>query len=110
MNAFAPSNPLHRTKSSSSSYKCTRRKLFVTSALAGADVLAGASLVGGGCWSWGNKVLYQYTPERDSELQAAFNLAVLRGISLFDTGDRWDYSNTPLVSSANESIVMGLSL
>lgn len=95
MFAFATQYPLNRVKlispvlTSTSTATCDQRKSHVTAKLAAVDVLEGVSKVGAGCWSWGNKLLYQYTPERDGELQEAFNLAVLRGVSLFDTGDSY---------------------
>ncbi|KAJ1484534.1 NADP-dependent oxidoreductase domain-containing protein [Baffinella frigidus] len=45
--------------------------------------------MGLGTWSWGNKLLWGYDEEQDAELQAVFNLAVDRGINLFDTGDSY---------------------
>jgi len=74
---------LHSTNSISTSRAQPRACLL------GDDVLTRASRLGAGTWGWGNQILYQYDPSRDEELQAAFNAAVLRGITLFDTGDSY---------------------
>lgn len=42
-----------------------------------------------GTWSWGNRLLYNYTPRDDEELQQTFNIAVTRGINLIDTADSY---------------------
>lgn len=47
------------------------------------------SPLGVGTWSWGNRLLFGYTPDEDPELQRAFNAAVLRGVNLFDTADSY---------------------
>ncbi|TVQ57676.1 MAG: aldo/keto reductase [Spirulina sp. DLM2.Bin59] len=45
--------------------------------------------LGCGTWAWGNRLLWDYRPEMDEALQAAFNYAVGRGVTLFDTGDSY---------------------
>lgn len=47
------------------------------------------SPMGLGTWSWGNKFLWDYDTNMDPELQKIFNLAVSRGINLFDTADSY---------------------
>ena len=47
------------------------------------------SPMGLGTWAWGNRLLWAYDPAMDAELQAAFNLAVARGINFFDTADSY---------------------
>lgn len=42
-----------------------------------------------GTWSWGNKLLFNYDPSADSQLQNTFEEAVTRGVSLFDTADSY---------------------
>lgn len=42
-----------------------------------------------GTWAWGNRLLYNYSPEQDKELQKAFERAVQNGITLFDTADSY---------------------
>lgn len=42
-----------------------------------------------GTWAWGNRLLWQYTPEMDAELRQVFDLCVQRGAFLFDTGDTY---------------------
>lgn len=42
-----------------------------------------------GTWAWGNRLLYNYSPEQDKELQKAFESAVQNGITLFDTADSY---------------------
>ncbi|MEA5418186.1 aldo/keto reductase [Spirulina sp. CCNP1310] len=45
--------------------------------------------LGCGTWAWGNRLLWDYRPEMDDDLQAAFNYAVGRGMTFFDTGDSY---------------------
>lgn len=45
--------------------------------------------VGCGTWSWGNRLLFGYDPSQDQALQEAFDAAVARGCTLFDTGDSY---------------------
>mmetsp|Transcript_5616 Transcript_5616/g.16581 ORF Transcript_5616/g.16581 Transcript_5616/m.16581 type:complete len:365 (+) Transcript_5616:189-1283(+) len=42
-----------------------------------------------GTWQAGNKLLYDYSSERDDELLAAWDLAAERGVRYFDTGDSY---------------------
>mmetsp|Transcript_169713 Transcript_169713/g.544639 ORF Transcript_169713/g.544639 Transcript_169713/m.544639 type:complete len:411 (-) Transcript_169713:172-1404(-) len=42
-----------------------------------------------GTWAWGNRLLWQYTPEMDDDLRRAFELCVERGACFFDTGDTY---------------------
>ena len=42
-----------------------------------------------GTWQAGNKLLYDYSPERDEALLAAWSLARDRGVRYFDTGDSY---------------------
>ena len=45
--------------------------------------------MGCGTWAWGNRLLWGYDQSMDEELQNVFNLAVSRGVTLFDTGDSY---------------------
>lgn len=45
--------------------------------------------LGCGTWAWGNRLLWDYRPEMDRELQAVFNFCVGQGITFFDTGDSY---------------------
>lgn len=45
--------------------------------------------MGCGTWAWGNRLLWQYDPTMDRDLQNVFNLCVSNGITLFDTGDSY---------------------
>ena len=45
--------------------------------------------MGCGTWAWGNRLLWDYMPSMDAELQAVFNHCVSRGVTLFDTGDSY---------------------
>jgi pyridoxine 4-dehydrogenase len=45
--------------------------------------------MGCGTWAWGNRLLWGYDESMDDELQAAFNLCVNNGVTLFDTGDSY---------------------
>ncbi len=45
--------------------------------------------MGCGTWAWGNRLLWDYRPEMDVELQAVFNFCTRNGITLFDTGDSY---------------------
>lgn len=45
--------------------------------------------MGCGTWAWGNRLLWQYDPSMDRELQKVFNLCIGNGITLFDTGDSY---------------------
>eukprot|EP00195_Chlamydomonas_chlamydogama_P009230 CAMPEP_0202914762 /NCGR_PEP_ID=MMETSP1392-20130828/63888_1 /ASSEMBLY_ACC=CAM_ASM_000868 /TAXON_ID=225041 /ORGANISM="Chlamydomonas chlamydogama, Strain SAG 11-48b" /LENGTH=316 /DNA_ID=CAMNT_0049606543 /DNA_START=248 /DNA_END=1198 /DNA_ORIENTATION=- len=45
--------------------------------------------MGLGTWAWGNQFLWGYNEEMDPELREVFNLAVSKGINLFDTADSY---------------------
>ena len=45
--------------------------------------------MGCGTWAWGNRLLWGYTPDMDTQLQAVFDHCVSRGVTLFDTGDSY---------------------
>ncbi|MGK7957718.1 MAG: aldo/keto reductase [Crocosphaera sp.] len=47
------------------------------------------SQMGCGTWAWGNRFLWGYNQTMDKELQQVFNLAVSRGVTVFDTGDSY---------------------
>ncbi len=47
------------------------------------------SRMGCGTWAWGNRFLWGYDQTMDTSLQQVFNLAVSRGVILFDTGDSY---------------------
>jgi pyridoxine 4-dehydrogenase len=47
------------------------------------------SPMGCGTWAWGNRILWDYDPTMDQQLQTVFNLAVEKGVTLFDTGDSY---------------------
>ncbi|MGK7888023.1 MAG: aldo/keto reductase [Leptolyngbyaceae cyanobacterium] len=46
-------------------------------------------LMGCGTWAWGNRVLWDYDPTMDAQLQTVFNQCVQNGVTLFDTGDSY---------------------
>ncbi len=45
--------------------------------------------MGCGTWAWGNRLLWDYDPSMDSQLQEVFNICVSNGVTLFDTGDSY---------------------
>lgn len=45
--------------------------------------------MGCGTWAWGNRLLWGYTPDMDTQLQTVFDHCVSRGVTLFDTGDSY---------------------
>ncbi|MEO1510430.1 MAG: aldo/keto reductase, partial [Cyanobacteria bacterium J06633_23] len=45
--------------------------------------------MGCGTWAWGNRLLWGYEPNMDSELQRVFDTCVANGVTLFDTGDSY---------------------
>lgn len=45
--------------------------------------------MGCGTWAWGNRLLWGYDPRMDRQLQAAFDVCVANGVTLFDTGDSY---------------------
>lgn len=47
------------------------------------------SPMGLGTWAWGNQFLWGYEEDMDEELQQVFNVAVDKGINLFDTADSY---------------------
>ncbi|GAX83176.1 hypothetical protein CEUSTIGMA_g10602.t1 [Chlamydomonas eustigma] len=47
------------------------------------------SPMGLGTWSWGNQFIWGYEESMDPELQRLFNLAVSRGVNIFDTADSY---------------------
>lgn len=46
-------------------------------------------VMGCGTWAWGNRLLWNYDPSMDGELQQVFNRCVSQGVTLFDTGDSY---------------------
>ncbi|KAI0564444.1 NADP-dependent oxidoreductase [Gracilaria domingensis] len=42
-----------------------------------------------GTWAWGNRLLYDYSPDQDENIRQAFIAAVNNGVSLFDTADSY---------------------
>ncbi len=45
--------------------------------------------MGCGTWAWGNRLLWDYDPTMDAELQRVFNRCVEAGVTLFDSGDSY---------------------
>jgi pyridoxine 4-dehydrogenase len=45
--------------------------------------------MGCGTWAWGNRFLWGYKEDMDSQLQELFNFCVSQGVTLFDTGDSY---------------------
>ncbi len=45
--------------------------------------------MGCGTWAWGNRLLWDYDPSMDTQLQEVFNICVSNGVTLFDTGDSY---------------------
>ena len=46
-------------------------------------------VLGCGTWAWGNRLLWDYDPAMDGELQRVFNACVAQGVTLFDSGDSY---------------------
>jgi pyridoxine 4-dehydrogenase len=47
------------------------------------------SRMGLGTWSWGNQFLWGYDESMDEELKRVFDLAISKGVNLFDTADSY---------------------
>ena len=47
------------------------------------------SPMGCGTWAWGNRLLWNYDPAMDRELQQVFNHCLNQGVTLFDSGDSY---------------------
>lgn len=45
--------------------------------------------LGVGTWSWGNRLLWQYSEEQDDAIAATWRAAVDGGVTFFDTGDSY---------------------
>ncbi len=45
--------------------------------------------MGCGTWAWGNRLLWDYQAEMDTELNAVFDHCLSQGVTLFDTGDSY---------------------
>ncbi len=45
--------------------------------------------MGCGTWAWGNRLLWDYDPSMDDQLQQVFDCCVAQGVTLFDTGDSY---------------------
>ena len=45
--------------------------------------------MGCGTWAWGNRLLWDYEPAMDADLQQAFNHCVSSGVTFFDSGDSY---------------------
>ena len=58
--------------------------------------------MGCGTWAWGNRLLWGYSPDMDTELQAVFNHCVSQGVTLFDTGDSY---GTGRLNGRSESLL-----
>ena len=58
--------------------------------------------MGCGTWAWGNRLLWNYEPSMDADLQKVFNLCVSNGITLFDTGDSY---GTGKLNGRSESLL-----
>lgn len=58
--------------------------------------------MGCGTWAWGNRLLWDYQPEMDQELQQVFNYCVSSGVTLFDTGDSY---GTGRLNGRSESLL-----
>lgn len=51
--------------------------------------IATLPVMGCGTWAWGNRLLWDYDPSMDEQLQAVFAACVAGGVTLFDTGDSY---------------------
>ncbi len=58
--------------------------------------------LGCGTWAWGNRLLWDYSPEMDAELQQVFDFCVSKNITLFDTGDSY---GTGRLNGRSESLL-----
>jgi pyridoxine 4-dehydrogenase len=58
--------------------------------------------MGCGTWAWGNRLLWGYTPDMDTQLQAVFDHCVSQGVTLFDTGDSY---GTGRLNGRSESLL-----
>ncbi len=58
--------------------------------------------MGCGTWAWGNRLLWDYSPAMDTQLQAVFNYCVAQGVTLFDTGDSY---GTGRLNGRSESLL-----
>ncbi|MGD1852111.1 MAG: aldo/keto reductase [Cyanophyceae cyanobacterium] len=58
--------------------------------------------MGCGTWAWGNRLLWNYDPAMDDDLQQVFNVCVNNGVTLFDTGDSY---GTGKLNGRSESLL-----
>ena len=58
--------------------------------------------MGCGTWAWGNRLLWNYEPGMDAELQRVFDRCLDAGVTLFDTGDSY---GTGKLSGRSESLL-----
>lgn len=58
--------------------------------------------IGCGTWAWGNRLLWGYTPDMDTQLQAVFDHCISQGVTLFDTGDSY---GTGRLNGRSESLL-----
>lgn len=58
--------------------------------------------MGCGTWAWGNRLLWGYTQDMDTQLQAVFDHCVQNGVTLFDTGDSY---GTGRLNGRSESLL-----
>ena len=47
------------------------------------------SEIGFGTWSWGNRLLWNYSPSQDEEIYQSYKCLRDRGVSVFDTADSY---------------------
>lgn len=64
-------------------------QLYASLSYTNVGPIADVSQIAVGTWSWGNRVLFNYDPSVDSQLQQTFEEAAAHGISLFDTADSY---------------------
>jgi len=45
--------------------------------------------IAGGTWGWGNRLVWNYTPSQDTQIEESFNILIQGGCRFFDTGDSY---------------------
>lgn len=92
MAAFLSPPPLlHPARSPHSRLCVSAKKPILASLSPTTDLgpLTGVSRLAVGTWSWGNRILFDYEPAQDDNLQKTFEAAVARGACIFDTADSY---------------------
>lgn len=79
-----PRKPIWNRRQKARTTACSQRNLEPSFSELGVTAPIGA-----GTWTWGNKLLWGYSPEMDPKLKEGFAVLKRNGVSFFDTADSY---------------------